>query len=72
MKGKVRKQSLTFGGDDDVKTPYNKPFRVRRKSVFGHADVLEKLSSSTGLEPIRLSEESKYIDGVQPYQEDDR
>ena len=72
MKGKVRKQSLTFGGDDDVKTSYNKPFRARRKSVFGHADVLEKLSSSTGLEPIRLSEESKYIDGVQPYQEDDR
>ena len=72
MKGKVRKQSLTFGGDEDVKTPYNKPFRVRRRSVFGHADVLEKLASSTGLENIGLSGESKYADGVQPYQEDNR
>ena len=50
MKGKVRKQSLTFSGDDEATAPYSKPFRVRRKSVFGHTDVLERLASGTCLD----------------------
>ncbi len=71
MKGKVRKQSLTFSGEEAT-TPYSKPFRVRRRSVFGHTDVLEKLASATGLDHAGLSGESKYVDGALPYQESDR
>ena len=62
MKGKVRKQSLSFTGEDEATAPYSKPFRVRRRSVFGHTDVLEKLTSSTGLEHAGLSGENKYND----------
>lgn len=69
MKGKVRKQSLTFSGEDEVTAPYSKPFRVRRRSVFGHGDVIEKLTSATGLDNAGLSGENKYLDGGQPYQE---
>jgi hypothetical protein len=63
MKGKVRKQSLTFSGEKEVTAPHKKPLRHRRRSVFGHINVLEKLASATGLDNIGLSGDSKYVDG---------
>ncbi|XP_028402037.1 uncharacterized protein LOC114524978 [Dendronephthya gigantea] len=71
MKGKVRRQSLTFSGEDEVNARYSKPFGLRRRSVFGHAGVIEKLASATGLDNAGLSGESKYLDGGQTYQRND-
>lgn len=60
MKGKVRKTSLTFTGEDETNAPLVKPFRIRRRSVFGHSSVLEKLASTTGLDvSALLTEDSK-------------
>ena len=40
----MKVQTLAYNGGDEVRAPYSKPFRVRRKSLFGHKDVLEKFA----------------------------
>ena len=40
----MKVQTMAYNGEDEVRAPYSKPFRLRRKSLFGHKDVLEKFS----------------------------